>query len=83
MLEPVTGVVKTGRRRMCTGRAARRRRLARRSGVDMDIGLPVIDGYESATRLLARLNATRLIALTGYRPESDRQKTRQTGSPTI
>ena len=47
----------------------------------LDIGLPVMDGYELAARLrgLPELNGLRLIALTGYGQESDRQKTRDAG----
>ncbi|HKP56182.1 MAG TPA: ATP-binding protein [Polyangiales bacterium] len=42
----------------------------------LDIGLPVIDGYELASRLreLPALNNTRLIAVTGYGQESDRRR---------
>jgi CheY-like chemotaxis protein len=42
----------------------------------LDIGLPVIDGYELAGRLreLPHLAATRLVAVTGYGQESDRQR---------
>ena len=47
----------------------------------LDIGLPVMDGYELAARLrgLSELNGIRLFALTGYGQESDRQKTRDAG----
>jgi CheY-like chemotaxis protein len=47
----------------------------------LDIGLPVMDGYELAARLRGAANAsnTRLIALTGYGQESDREKTRAAG----
>jgi CheY-like chemotaxis protein len=47
----------------------------------LDIGLPVMDGYELAARLrgLPELNGLRLIALTGYGQESDRNKTRDAG----
>jgi PAS domain S-box-containing protein len=47
----------------------------------LDIGLPVMDGYELAARLreLPDLNGLRLIALTGYGQESDRQRTREAG----
>ena len=47
----------------------------------LDIGLPVMDGYELAARLrgLPELNGIRLFALTGYGQESDRQKTREAG----
>jgi CheY-like chemotaxis protein len=47
----------------------------------LDIGLPVMDGYELATRLrstpgLARI---RLIAVTGYGQESDRKRSAAAG----
>jgi CheY-like chemotaxis protein len=47
----------------------------------LDIGLPVMDGYELAARLreLPGLNGVRLFALTGYGQESDRQRTRNAG----
>ncbi len=46
----------------------------------LDIGLPVMDGYELATRLRAELPQTpRLIALTGYAQESDRERTTEAG----
>ncbi len=47
----------------------------------VDIGLPVLDGYELATRLraLPQLAATRLIALTGYDQPSDREKSARAG----
>jgi PAS domain S-box-containing protein len=49
--------------------------------VFLDIGLPVMDGYELATRLrdLPELNGVRLFALTGYGQESDRQRSRDAG----
>ena len=49
--------------------------------VFLDIGLPVMDGYELAARLreLPGLNGVRLFALTGYGQESDRQRTRNAG----
>lgn len=42
----------------------------------LDIGLPVIDGYELAVRLraLATMGNARLIAITGYGQASDRQR---------
>jgi signal transduction histidine kinase/CheY-like chemotaxis protein len=42
----------------------------------LDIGLPVMDGYELATRLrvIAGLGALRLVAVTGYGQESDRRR---------
>jgi CheY-like chemotaxis protein len=47
----------------------------------LDIGLPVIDGYELATRLLAlpETAACRLIALTGYGQEHDRRRSLDAG----
>ena len=47
----------------------------------LDIGLPVMDGYELAARLrqMQDLTGVTLIALTGYGQESDRQKTRDAG----
>jgi CheY-like chemotaxis protein len=47
----------------------------------LDLGLPVMDGYELATRLreLPDLCSMRLIAVTGYGQESDRLKTKQAG----
>ncbi|MEO5820674.1 MAG: PAS domain S-box protein [Vicinamibacteraceae bacterium] len=47
----------------------------------LDLGLPVMDGYELAARLrgLPELNGLRLIALTGYGQDSDRNKTRDAG----
>jgi len=47
----------------------------------LDIGLPVIDGYELATRLLALPETPdcRLIALTGYGQEHDRRRSLEAG----
>jgi CheY-like chemotaxis protein len=47
----------------------------------LDIGLPVMDGYELASRLrnLPGLTGVRLIAVTGYGQESDFQKSREAG----
>jgi signal transduction histidine kinase/ActR/RegA family two-component response regulator len=47
----------------------------------LDIGLPVMDGYELAGRLRAELGKElpRLIALTGYGQDSDRARARQAG----
>jgi CheY-like chemotaxis protein len=47
----------------------------------VDIGLPVMDGYELASHLrnIPGLADLRLIALTGYGQESDRQKSREAG----
>jgi PAS domain S-box-containing protein len=47
----------------------------------VDIGLPVMDGYELASRLrdTPGLEGLRLIALTGYGQESDRRRSREAG----
>jgi signal transduction histidine kinase/ActR/RegA family two-component response regulator len=47
----------------------------------LDIGLPVMDGYELARHLrsLRGLESIRLIAITGYSQEADRQRTRAAG----
>ena len=47
----------------------------------LDLGLPVMDGYELASRLreLPGLSAIRLIAVTGYGQEADRRKTQDSG----
>ncbi len=47
----------------------------------LDIGLPVMDGYEVARRLreLGGCTTTRLIALTGYGQESDHDRSRRAG----
>lgn len=47
----------------------------------LDIGLPVVDGYELAEKLRAQLNGSpcRLIALTGYGQASDKRKSRAAG----
>ena len=46
----------------------------------LDIGLPVMDGYELARRLRAAAAAPlRLIALTGYGSPSDRERTAEAG----
>jgi CheY-like chemotaxis protein len=59
-------------------------RLAEAFGPELafiDIGLPVMDGYELAERLrqLPGLQEVRLVALTGYGQESDRAKSRAAG----
>lgn len=47
----------------------------------LDIGLPVMDGYELASRLQAEpgLSGIRLIALTGYGRAGDRQRSNDAG----
>jgi len=47
----------------------------------LDIGLPVMDGYENARRLLelAGDSQLRLIAITGYGQQSDRDRSREAG----
>ena len=47
----------------------------------LDLGLPVMDGYELAAHLreLPGLAGLRLIAVTGYGQESDRRRTRDAG----
>jgi CheY-like chemotaxis protein len=47
----------------------------------LDIGLPVMDGYELAGRLRAQLGAAavRLIAVTGYGQDGDRARAKQAG----
>jgi CheY-like chemotaxis protein len=46
----------------------------------LDIGLPGMDGYELASRMRARLgDGCRLIALSGYGPERDRERGRVAG----
>ena len=50
----------------------------------VDIGLPVMDGCELASllRKIPGLAGLRLIAITGYGQESDRQRTRDAGFDT-
>ena len=47
----------------------------------LDIGLPIMDGYELAHLLKQnpKLQQTRLVALTGYGQETDRQRSRDAG----
>jgi CheY-like chemotaxis protein len=45
----------------------------------LDIGLPVMDGYELARQLRSRHPQMRLVALTGYGQESDRIQSRNAG----
>ena len=45
----------------------------------LDLGLPAMDGYELASRIAAVKPSIRLVALTGYGQESDRERTRSAG----
>ncbi|MEP7304024.1 MAG: response regulator [Acidobacteriota bacterium] len=47
----------------------------------LDLGLPIVDGFELAERLPAEpgLHSLRLIAVTGYAQESDRRETAAQG----
>ena len=45
----------------------------------LDIGLPVMDGYELAQRLKVRLPDVKLVALTGYGQPDDRERSRSAG----
>ena len=47
----------------------------------LDIGLPLMDGYELALRLraLPGLSQVRLVALTGFGQERDRERSRSSG----
>jgi PAS domain S-box-containing protein len=47
----------------------------------LDIGLPVLDGYQLATRMRARLGThpCRLIALSGYGQDADKDRSREAG----
>ncbi len=45
----------------------------------LDIGLPVMDGYQLALALRTRLGSVRLMALTGYGQEQDRARSQQAG----
>ena len=61
--------------------ALRQAALARPSAAFLDIGLPVMDGYELASRLRAipGLENIRLVAVTGYGQDSDRQRSAAAG----
>jgi CheY-like chemotaxis protein len=45
----------------------------------LDIGLPVMDGYELARRVHEQLPSCRLIALTGYGQEHDQRRSKDAG----
>jgi PAS domain S-box-containing protein len=45
----------------------------------LDIGLPVMDGYELARRLRTQAPGMRLVAVTGYGQEGDVERARQAG----
>jgi CheY-like chemotaxis protein len=45
----------------------------------LDIGLPVMDGYELARRLREQGAADHLIAVTGYGQDADRARAREVG----
>jgi CheY-like chemotaxis protein len=47
----------------------------------LDLGLPVIDGYELAARLRAQpgLDGLKLVAVTGYGQDQDRERTARAG----
>jgi two-component system CheB/CheR fusion protein len=45
----------------------------------LDLGLPAMDGYELASHIRSAYPQIKLIALTGYGQESDRERTRAAG----
>jgi signal transduction histidine kinase/CheY-like chemotaxis protein len=45
----------------------------------LDIGLPVMDGYELARRLREQAAGIQLIAMTGYGQDTDRRRSREAG----
>jgi CheY-like chemotaxis protein len=45
----------------------------------LDIGLPIMDGYEVARRIKASHSAVHVVALTGYGQEEDKQRTASAG----
>ena len=61
--------------------AVRKARALRPQIVLLDLGLPVMDGYEVAARLreLPETAGVTLVAITGYGEESDRRRTREAG----
>ena len=71
-----TRVSPTTRRRRCAWRRSSTPDIA-----FLDLGLPVMDGYELASHLreIPGLAGLRLVAVTGYGQESDRRRTREAG----
>ena len=61
--------------------ALRRASELRPAVIVMDLGLPEIDGCELARRMrnMPELAGVRLVALTGYGRDEDRQRTRDAG----
>lgn len=61
--------------------ALRQAAIARPLAAFLDIGLPVMDGYELAARLRETpgLESIRLVAVTGYGQDSDRQRSAAAG----
>jgi CheY-like chemotaxis protein len=45
----------------------------------LDLGLPVMDGYEVARRVRPELPSIEIIAVSGYGQDSDRQRTAAAG----
>jgi CheY-like chemotaxis protein len=45
----------------------------------LDIGLPVVDGYELAVKMREQWPEVRLVALTGYGQPSDRERSKTAG----
>lgn len=56
-----------------------RQRNHRPEIVLMDIGMPKMDGYEAARRIREETEGVRLIALTGWGQDLDRQKAEPAG----
>ncbi len=56
-----------------------RQRNHRPEIVLMDIGMPKMDGYEAARRIREETEGVRLIALTGWGQDLDRQKAEAAG----